>query len=457
MSLRQTFWLAGLGLARNPRRTTVTALALGNAVAGGLIFFGFTRHTYWGLSESFARAGNGHVQIAEAGWFDSPNPEAHRTPVARLQEVEAAILDEPDLGAMVSATTLRRHVTGMLVDGERSGVFMGTGTDPEVGPILAPLATPTQGVGLHQTDEPAAVLLGEPLAGRLEVQPGDTVTAMVTTDQGLTNALDLEVVGLVRTGAVELDRVFASMSTGAALQLTDGETADVLIVGLHDTEDTAAALARIDAVLSEVGVEGERLEARPWSDLASYYIAVKALYDRIFGIFELLMVLVTALSMSHAIAAVVAERRTEIALLRVVGLRKTQVAGIFVAEGAILGALGCLVGGLVAQGVSWAVEAAGGIPMPPPPGFTVGYNALIFIDALGYAIVVPATIFAAMVASAVPAWRASRGALSRALTGAAVLLAVGLQSHDARAAAVAVDTQPQALFQAAIPRSVEAP
>lgn len=422
-------WLAATALVRSPRRTVLTAGALANAVAGGLLFYGFTRNTYWGLAEVFARGGNGHVQVADADWFDAPAPEEHRSPVATLERARQAIEADPTLAPLLLRTGIRRQITGMLTDGERSGVFLGVGTQPEVEADLAPLALPVQGRALAEVEHEATVLLGETLAARLAVQPGDIVTAMVTTDSGMTNAMDLEVAGFARTGSLELDATLATLPLSTALSLTDADHADLLVLALHDTEDTDAALAATRRALEGQGLA--ELAARPWKDRAAYYQAVRALYDRIFGIFEALMVLVVVLSLTQAVAAVVTERRQEIALLRVVGLKRRQVVGCFVAEGALLGLLGAGLGLLGAWGVAWVVRQFGGIPMPPPPGYTVGYAAQFSFDALGYAIVLPATVLAAMVASAIPAARAARGALSRALAGLCLLIAAGVVARPA--------------------------
>jgi putative ABC transport system permease protein len=424
-----TLWLAFTGLRRSPRRTLLTVGALANAVCGALLFYGFTRHTYWGLAETFARGGGGHVQIAAAGWFDSPSPEEHRAELPRLRQLREKLGDDPTLEPLLLEAGIRRQISGMFTTGGSSSAFLGMGLEPDREALIAPLLQPSEGRGLGEHPGEQAVVLGEVLAARLKVEPGDWVTAMVSTDDGLTNAMDLEVVGVVTTGNIALDRTWASMPLDAALSLVDSERVDQLALALHHTDDTERALAATRRLLAEDGA----LEARPWSALAAYYQAVRALYDRIFGIFELLMVLVVVLSLSQAVAAVVAERRQEIALLRVVGLKRRDVVGLFLAEGALLGVLGSAVGVGLALAVAWVVKAAGGFPMPPPPGFTVGYPAWFELDALGFAIVLPATIAAAMVASAVPAWRSSRGALSRSLAGLALLTALGLGARGAQA------------------------
>ena len=428
----ETLRLAAANLLRNPRRTILTAGALANAVVGGLLFYGFTRHSYWGLAETFARGGNGHVQIADADWFDAPAPELHRVERARLDAARAALLADPVVGAHLVGSSVRRNVMGMLTAGGRTGVFVGVGTEPDAEALLAPVTRPVVGRALLGADT-AAVVLGETLGARLDVKPGGYVTALVTTDRGLTNAIDLEVAGLSRTGAEELDRTLATLPLDTALALVDGTAADVLVLALADTRDTDLVLAAARRVLADGGYT--ELAAEPWYTRATYYQAVRALYDRIFGVFQALMALVTLLSLSHAVAAVVSERKAEIAMLRVVGLTRRDVAGLFVAEGALLGLLGAVAGVGIAEVVRVVTERLGGIPMPPPPGYSVGYAAMFAIDGLGYAIVLPVTLVAAVLAAAVPAWRATRGELSRGLSGLVVLLVVAGFAGHARAEA----------------------
>ena len=85
---------------------------MANAVVGGLTFYGFTHDTYWGLSEAFARAGNGHVQVADAQWFDAPAPELHRTERAKLEAARAALTADPEIHDRLLASAVRRNVVG---------------------------------------------------------------------------------------------------------------------------------------------------------------------------------------------------------------------------------------------------------------------------------------------------------------------------------------------------------
>ena len=128
-------WLATRNLASAPRRTVLMSLGLGIAVAVALLFFGFTRDTYAALAEVFARSGQGHLQVADAEWFDSVEPELHRTPMSTLREAEGVLTE--GLGERVVASSLRREFTGMVTAGGRSGVVLGVGTQPEAEALLA--------------------------------------------------------------------------------------------------------------------------------------------------------------------------------------------------------------------------------------------------------------------------------------------------------------------------------
>jgi putative ABC transport system permease protein len=56
---------------------------------------------------------------------------------------------------------------------------------------------------------------------------------------------------------------------------------------------------------------------------------------------------------------------------------------LFTFEGLVFGLLGSFIGALFAVGISLIVSFLGGIPMPPPPGATQGYNLLFSIDSKG--------------------------------------------------------------------------
>jgi len=108
------------------------------------------------------------------------------------------------------------------------------------------------------------------------------------------------------------------------------------------------------------------------------------------------------------------ERTSEIGTMMALGARRRTILRRFLAEGAILGVLGGVIGAIAGVGLAIAISAVG-IPMPAPPGMTRGFVGEVRVtfplvsDALVLAIVTT------LIASCYPAWKASRMVIVDAL------------------------------------------
>ncbi len=127
--------------------------------------------------------------------------------------------------------------------------------------------------------------------------------------------------------------------------------------------------------------------------------------DRTFRITEvlrILSILVAFIGILSALMAVQLERRKEFAVLRAIGLTRSQVSLLIMLESAILGVLAALVSIPTGMAMAWVLTdaiqlRAFGWTMP----FIVNSGPLAFTLLLG--------LLAALLASLYPAWQASRG------------------------------------------------
>jgi putative ABC transport system permease protein len=101
------------------------------------------------------------------------------------------------------------------------------------------------------------------------------------------------------------------------------------------------------------------------------------------------------------------ERTGDIGTCMAIGSRRARILTQFLAEGGMLGLLGGLVGVAVAYPLSLVISAIG-IPMPPPPGQSWGYLGQIRISPAMVLDTLALVVVAALIASLVPAWKASR-------------------------------------------------
>ena len=102
----------------------------------------------------------------------------------------------------------------------------------------------------------------------------------------------------------------------------------------------------------------------------------------------------------------VLERTGEIGTLMAMGTRRREILKQFLWEGFLLGLIGATIGLVVGVVLARGISAVG-IPMPPPPGRTVGYSGEILVTWGLAAGAFALAIFTTMLASLYPAWKGS--------------------------------------------------
>ena len=119
------------------------------------------------------------------------------------------------------------------------------------------------------------------------------------------------------------------------------------------------------------------------------------------SIMAILLSVVSLLSLVGTMSLNVMERTREYGILRSIGSNDAQVAGIVIAEGAFLGALGWAIGCLLALPVSyWLAQSVGISLYQAPLDWVYSWNGVVFWFV--------AAIISAALASVTPAWRAIR-------------------------------------------------
>jgi lipoprotein-releasing system permease protein len=253
------------------------------------------------------------------------------------------------------------EVQAMLAHG---GLLKGTllrGIQPELEAAVSQVERHLV-AGSLETLEPGAdrLLLGRLLAARLRVGVGDSLTLLVPTggESGTRLVPRLRrfvVAGLFEVGMEEQDGVLAlaHLEDAAAARGRPGEVSGVRV----EMQDLFAAprIAReIAAAL------GPGYEARDWTaENASYFRAVR-IEKTMMTIILSLVVAVAAFNIVATLVMVVTDKRTEIAILRTMGLAPGSVLRVFLVQGAAIGFAGTMLG--VGLGVPLALEVGRVMP-----------------------------------------------------------------------------------------------
>jgi hypothetical protein len=163
--------------------------------------------------------------------------------------------------------------------------------------------------------------------------------------------------------------------------------------------DAPSRVPELVAQVKEMGLKVDEQERR-WAENAG---AAVLLTTSALALLSLLICLLAAVNIAHALSASVRARAKELGIMRAVGAAKLDVRALVLAEAAALGALGGAIGALLAVGSTFVLDAVAlkvlpQFPFKPDTFFSVPLSLPPFGVALG------------VLASLVGAWWPSRDA-----------------------------------------------
>jgi putative ABC transport system permease protein len=401
--------LAVRNVFRNRRRSLLTAGIVVFGFAAFALAGGFMSQSFEGLRRGTIRGGVGQIQIAHPETFRGAEDRTLEHGITDASRVQEIVARDPDVEFVLP----RIDFVGLASNGNRSVPYLGVGFEPEPEGRAMDTRSLLKGGRWFASSDEAGVVLGTGLALALRARPGDTVTIFATTPEGVLNALDVTVDGVVDLPVKELnDRYLATTISAASRLLSVSGVVSKLVVTLRAGRDEEAALSRIREELRGAGIA---LDVKGWRELALFYNQVKLLYVGIFGFMGAVLVIVVLLACANTMTMATTERIREIGTLRAIGTPPTAIRRMFVAEGVVISLSGCLGGAMLALLVRSVLNASG-IELPAPPGASHGMPIHVSFYPATYAAGFLAMLATLALASYFPARRASRLSIVEALS-----------------------------------------
>jgi lipoprotein-releasing system permease protein len=212
------------------------------------------------------------------------------------------------------------------------------------------------------------VVMGRLLAGKLGVQPGDTVTILtlagtrVSASLGMPvpRSLRFEVTGEFETGMYEYDNAYVYLSLAAAQELAGLDSA---VTGL-EVRTRDRWIARDVAADLEQSL-GFPYRTDDWQEQNSSLFQALKLEKLGMGVILLLIVLVAAFNIMSNLTMVVTDKTREIGILKAMGMTARSIKRIFFTQGLIIGLFGTALGAGLGLVVSTLVGSRKLIPLNP--------------------------------------------------------------------------------------------
>lgn len=228
--------------------------------------------------------------------------------------------------------------------------------------------------GAWPKDGSTEAIVGSKLAAQLGVGVGDQLTVAKTATDGAMRAETLDIVGVFTSGDDEDGSLYTSSSVAQDLANLPDAVDTIEVKALTTPEnDLAKRASKNPAALSQEDWETWYCTAYPSSiayqieevipdAVAKQVRQVSTLQGDVLNKTRAVMILMTALSLvaaaiavANLMAAAIAERSSELALLKAIGATDGSVSRLIFAETAAISLVGALVGALLGSGVAQIV------------------------------------------------------------------------------------------------------
>ncbi len=403
--------LALRNVVANTRRTIITLLAIGCAVAANIALGSYFLFMFFGLRETTIRSQTGHVQIMREGYFEEGSSSPTDYLILNHEEIEAAILADSAVAEKITFVTSEINFNGIVTGptGEKSLGYLGKAVEPIEDQLFAVWDVYAEGEPLNE-DVFAQVALGKGLAKQLGVTIDDYVTVLAVTQGGGFDVLDAQVGGILDTFAREYGNVLLKTNQEFGQEILATQGVNKLIVLLDDTVDTDFVYERVKTVVAEHPEWGVKVYG--WFDITEFYHQVRSFISNIYIVVSTILFLLIIFLILNTVTMSVFERFSEFGTLRSIGLKRKNLVTLVLIEGVYLGFIGSVLGVVIAYVVGQALYGRG-IQLPSPPGFTrpIELDLRLRFD-YNYIFLVVSTALScvgtALVSSWLPARRASK-------------------------------------------------
>jgi lipoprotein-releasing system permease protein len=266
---------------------------------------------------------------------------------------------------------------------------------------------------LSQPDpQTPSLILGEALALQLGVEVDDFVTA-ISPQMNISDALAghrftqvFKVVGIFKTDIPNYDSKYAvtDLSSGRKFMEEYEESLDAenYISGIAATFDEPE---RIDS-LEYSSLMPEGLKVVTWKDVNKSLLVALKLEKFAMGAVLFLIVLVAAFSISGTIMMTVYYKRNQVALLRALGMKSSEILQLFLTHGLIISAVGVSLGFLVGFSACFLIDNSELLKLPQ--GVYLIKKLPIRFLGIEYVIIGLGAFFISLAASIYPALKAAR-------------------------------------------------
>ncbi|MCL4505497.1 MAG: ABC transporter permease [Chloroflexi bacterium] len=333
----QLLKLALRDLGRNRRRSLLSALALGIGLALLLLMASVVAGEIYSSLDSAIKMQSGHLQVTARNYNEDKASLVWEDLIADPEQVAAQIA----LLAPVQVATPRLFASGIAAVGDRSVGVRIIGIDPP-STANAPFRDGLISGAFLTADDRQGILIGQPLAEKLNLKAGETINLLANTSNGDVDQQPFVVRGIYTTHTPGYDEgaIFMPLAKAQALTKTENHASTIFVL-LKDRDQTSAVAAAL---------RGDNYHVKTWEEMNALVLQFEDFANVYIYVLYLIVLAITATVIINTLIMSVFERTREIGILAAMGMKGSRIMAMFFTESSLL-AIGGIVIGLILGGL----------------------------------------------------------------------------------------------------------
>lgn len=324
------FRMALRNLMRRPVQSVIAAAAIAAGLTATVWMTNFQDGSWITLLDDSMRASAGHVVVQPDGYQDSKDVDLLLENTSAI----AAQLQALEPGAVV----LRRaFLQGLLASPTNTVGVAVNAVEPELEERVSLL--PDRLVEGAWLEDKKQIVIGSSLAKKLGVGITDKVVLTISS-RGEIVSLPFRVAGIFTSGSTRVDSFFALAPLSVVQELlpqhADPATQVVLQVPEIEAPDDLIGRARASI--------GEGFEILTWQEVIPEAVKASELDKAFAMVIWAILAVVVSVGVLNLLLMSIFQRTRELGVMLAVGMRPGEVTRLLLAEGAILGLLGAVIG-----------------------------------------------------------------------------------------------------------------
>ena len=394
--------LALRNIFRNKRRTILTMISVIISTFSLLILSGYINASKYFWSDSLIHYQYGHMQIFKKGYLEGENTSFKNSITLKEKNKIYEICQKNN---KILLTMERVNLVGLIGTETSSSMFFASGMQAEKERMMANYDNSNIIKGKNLSGkEKTGVVLPSIMAKRMELKIDDEILLMGQSIDNSFEAVAAKVRGIANysVDALNENLVLFPIELTKDITLTDNIHSMPLL--LESREDIFEVKNYLQNEFKENNLN---LEIKTWLELAKEFRQVIKMFNNIFGIITLILVILVIVLVSNTIFMSIMERTREIATMKSIGINKFFIFLLIVLEGSFICFFGGIFGIILAKFFSIIINYFN-IVLPPFPGQSAGTFFKVILNYSMFLKIIVLNLFLGIFGSIIPAIKSTQ-------------------------------------------------